>query len=422
MTHFISAPCHQSSRTPGFQFAPEFVKNMYDHKLDSELFNNKNNCLGYKTLYDYISKYTKDKEKSSNKIVTIGGDHSISLATIPAMNEKYNGNLKVLYIDSCADINIINPSKIENLDNSVVSSILGFNFSDKFVMNPSAILKPDQLLYLGTLDVLDDSVSQYGINCITCKKIEQLGIDTIIDTINTIFDKKYPIHISLDLKVLKKSYAPCTVRTDKDDGNMELLDLIKLLDSIKDRVVSFDIVEFNPSINNEKGGIFVTKKVVQQCLTTLFDIKEKSINVFNENSEFIIYRPSNQENITDIGWYIMRGTSLKEREEFLKSIADNTIIKVSMDDSDEDYLVTKTTMNEQNQRSYYVCTKIEDITLFPEEKIAMCFELINSINGKDEKEIIEKEEDIIESDKESDNSNDELLLDNLDDLGLEWLT
>jgi hypothetical protein len=142
-----------------------------------------------------------------------------------------------------------------------------------------------------------------------------------------------------------------------------------------------DIVEFNPLVGSNNDSK-ITRETIRYILTKTFDLKEKSINIFSEDSKFLIFRPIEQTDpITDIGWYILRGLPLKEREELIKFVPDDTIITIDLDNDDgksETYYVTKTDMNEQNLKSYCTSSSIQDTTLFPEEKVSMCFELLNT--------------------------------------------
>lgn len=356
--HFIKAPCHQSTREAGYELAPDEIKERYDYEFKKEDFISDNgHCIGYQKLYDYIREYTKNKP--NDKIITIGGDHSISASTISAMNEKYiklidnkqNSNLKILWIDQFPDI-----CESKDLNDIPVASLVGAIPS---LVTQKILINPDQIIFLGLEDVEDiHTLNQYGFQYYTQKKIKSIGLDKILHIIKN-YIKDSPLHISYDVS-----------------SKFNQSDLENIFSYFKQQVVSMDIVEFNPLIGTKKD-VKLTKNLIRNCLIKLFDIKEKSINIFTEDSEFLIFRPLEQENIeTDYGWFILRGLSVTDRENIIKLIEKDSIITVNIED--EDYLITKTTMNEQINKSYYTSLKIEDITLFPEEKKLMCFELINS--------------------------------------------
>lgn len=384
--HFIKAPCHQSDREQGFQFAPNEIKEKYDYEIDMKLFDESiidddhsqeqtKLCPGYNLLYSYISKHLKDNP--NDKIITIGGDNSISAGTIPAINERYNrhDHLMVLWIDSSPDINNLMTSTTKNLNEMPVASILGL-CGDKFTKSKEKICA-HQIIYFGLNE--DDEqleiVRNKQIMYFTNNKINSVGCNDIIEVIKGIIGKR-PVHISLDMKVFHSDIVKCVIPSNNQ--GIGVTDVEKLLLALKSNIVSMDISEFNPEIDKTENNIKATRELIRYLLIKTFDMKEKSINIFTEDSQFLIFRPLEQEEDpeADIGWYILRGVDFETKEELLKSIKDDNIITIDIED--ETYLVTKTTMNEQNEMSYYTAHTINDCTLFPQEKALMMFELVNT--------------------------------------------
>lgn len=385
--YLIKAPCHQSSRQQGFQVAPDFIKSSFNHDLtiddfDGTIISNQGDehhqiCTGYQKLYEHILNY-----KGKSVVGTIGGDHSVSAATIAAMNEKYiktvgnkcYSDLRVIYIDPYPDLGTYNSSQTKNLPDMVSSSLFG-------LMHPTftkhkLLLQPEQIVYLGLTQSSDiDTLNELDINYLTLDKINQLTVEKSVNYLKECFgfDNK-PVHISIDLKAIHKDYAPSTVRDGVDSG-LTLEQLKTVLNAFKEQTVSFDITEFNPTVGDEKD-VVRTKETVTDILVNCYGLKKKSINIFNDSSEFLVYRPLEQgDPDTDYGWFVLRGMALEDREQLLKALPDDRIISVTMED--DDYLITKTTIDEQNSKTYYGCNTIMETVLFPEEKKVMCFELLN---------------------------------------------
>lgn len=106
-----------------------------------------------------------------------------------------------------------------------------------------------------------------------------------------------------------------------------------------------------------------------------FEIQEKSLNIYDEQSRFLIFRPLYQESEEDYGWFILKNLSKDMKEDLLERVDKDKIIEIDIDD--EEYLVTSTSVEEQNSRIYYFCNSITDIALYPQEKQNMIFDLIN---------------------------------------------
>ena len=361
-THFIKAPCHQSNRDQGYQFAPDEIKQNYDHEIDIKSFtgtqispDNIKICEGYNELYDHIVNYNHG---SNDKIVTIGGDFSICAATVPALNERYNSKLKVICVSPYHHMNTFDDlENLTGLDEVAMSSAIG-NLNPSLVKSISKnLFTCQQLVYLGIdsnkndLEILD----HYEIPYFTQDKIEQIGVDKICEIVKMYTIDDYNVHLCINME------------TPKEYIN-------QIVNSFKEQMVSMDITEFNPCI---KDSVFEKKECIKEILMHAFDIKEKTINIFNEDSEFLIYRPIAQENPeTDIGWYILRGLNLDQKKDIISKLDSERTTAIDIDG--EDYLITTTSMNEQNGKSYFTAQSIQDFTLLPNEKLLMCFELVNS--------------------------------------------
>ena len=73
--------------------------------------------------------------------------------------------------------------------------------------------------------------------------------------------------------------------------------------------------------------------------------------------------------------------TLAERERTLKAVGDKIITFEYVNDKEEDVeiFLTSTTISEQNERSYFVATSVGDQCLFPQDKMFMLFELLNTV-------------------------------------------
>jgi len=164
-------------------------------------------------------------------------------------------------------------------------------------------------------------------------------------------------------------YIACEKNKEKT-ANME-----KILLKFKEKIVAMDICGL--ANKSDTKTIKLTAEIVKTFIRTAFGIKEKRLNVFTENSSFLICRPLEQNGqiFTDVGWYILQGVSMEDKEKIMKQISTDSIISIEIDG--EDYLVAKTTVAEQQEKSFYTATDIKDMCLFPDEKNTMVFELLN---------------------------------------------
>lgn len=381
--HFIQAPV-SSYADSGCDLAPKLIKEKFDYQIQNKSFeygmmdDKIVHGIGYNLLYKYILKYRADFP--NDKIVTIGGDSSIIASTIPAINESYMkvqgqeavSDLKILIID--AEPNLHNQATFNNacLNRMSMGSVMGI--METPIANFKLLMDTNQIIYLG-LRNLDDTeeeiLNDMGIIYFSMDKINVLGIDNVINTIKNYIGSD-PLHLSVSMKGFDPKIAPSV--TTKHEGGIVYEDMIKITKGISQSIVSLDIVEFDANVGSEREKR-LTGELCRQIIVSSLNLKEKSLNIFNENSEFLIYRPLSQEAFTDVGWYILKGIDINTAHELLNNIQSEQIISLDIDGID--YLVTKTTVCEQQEKSCFMAECIKDITLYPNEKQLMIFELIN---------------------------------------------
>lgn len=430
ITTDIKKPYYINVNVPNDKNAGLMVKCEYDYSFDSKLFTNldsKGRPLIYNMIYQYFLKTAKNK-----KIITLSTDSTISIATIAGINENYikkednayMSDLRVLYIDSDPDISVNN----NNEDSyKVVSTLMGLfdNTTTMPIIDHKLILRPNQIIYLGINDQqIDDSdsdmINKLGIKYFSLNKIQKMGLKKIFTYIQQEFNN-HPIHVVFDIKALNKKLGPSTIRTDNNGIDIVLLNQICM--HLKNNVDSIDIVGFDPKIDSKDGNASrVTIEVIRSIIREIFNVTEKKINIFNEDTKFIIYRPVEQictqdvesdlleiddiskecddaddldkinkskeeciKNIfrEDIGWYIMRfnDETIDQKNILMSKLLDDNIITITLEDDDgemKEYYVSTTTMNEQNDKSYITANSIMDMCLFPQEKSHMAFELIKN--------------------------------------------
>jgi arginase len=179
-------------------------------------------------VYNKIKKTIQSELITSDKIICLGGDHSISFPVIEAYTEKYN-NLNVLHLDAHADL-------YDNYENNPFSHASPFaRLMEKGILN--------SLTQVGvrTLNTHQkEQAKKYNVTVIEMK-------DFNLDFINTL---KEPLYISLDLDVLDPAFAPGI--SHHEPGGLTTRTLISLIQSINVPIVGADIVELNPKrdVNN----------------------------------------------------------------------------------------------------------------------------------------------------------------------------
>lgn len=397
------------------------IRNKFDKIIKSDIYT-KNNC------YELLYKEYELLFKNSQHIINISSDRTISAATISGLatncikrenNGGYGSNLKIIYIDSKPDLELFN-TNAEKFTNrmyrsSVVSNLLCLVNDSELETSTtytkhSLPLQPSQFVFLGLQELTDDEQQFMFNNSIEYYELSKIGhkLEKILDSIILDLNSYDNIAIIFDLTALQLQIAPCTIRDINDNSNvnvnannigfnLEQLNLIlNKLSTISDKIRLLDITGHYLNKNTTDILTRITIETIQQIYAKIFNLKESSLNVFNDYSKFLIYKPiynsidNSTDNSTDNsedeieenhGWFILRGMDLKTRNEILETIGDNIILMTipNIDDNqDMDVMITATTIAEQNEISFYATSDPNDCALFPQEKATMMFELLNN--------------------------------------------
>lgn len=387
----------------------DFFTNKFDYIVKSDMYKAHNNTLA---VYDLYRKIMIDKNRQiKTPIITLSPDTAISGSSIAGAAEKfmysetnsatsnprYKTNLKVIYIDSSPDMAIKKYVNYFDFTNSVLSDVMGL--TDSTYNMHRVDLAPENIYLIGinekTLDDdQDEIIRKHNVKMITLQSMKKKGVAKVMNHI--VNECKYDdVHIVIDLSCMQFKYAPSVYRNQNDQSNQtddsangfDFDQMKMMVETFKqlERLNGVDITGYNfgPKKDKEKHHTsnMLTIKTIEMITSSLITLKQKSINIFNDESRFLIWRRIDDKDL--IGWLILRGMSLKDREEMITSIGDDRIITITIPDDDGetyDAFVSVTTMKEQQDKSYYTAESIYDCCLYPGEKLNMMFELLNTPN------------------------------------------
>jgi len=199
------------------------------------------------SAYALIKSTIENEISSDDKIISFGGDHSISFPVIEAHAKKYDG-LNVLHFDAHADL------------------------YDNFEDNPFSHASPfARLLEKGLIG----SLTQVGIRTLNThqsnqvrkfnvKVIEMKDYDTAF--LQTL---KGPLYISLDLDVLDPAFAPGV--SHHEPGGLSTREVISVIQQINVPIVGADIVELNPTRDINNMTAMVAYKLFKELTSKMLE-------------------------------------------------------------------------------------------------------------------------------------------------------
>lgn len=205
------------------------------------VFENTDPALAFITIKSHIGGLLSD----GSRVISLGGDHSVSYPIIDAHTEKISG-LHILHLDAHGDL------------------------YDDFDSNPFSHASPfARLMEKGKIA----SLTQVGTRTYNTHQREQMkrfGVKAIemknfsFDFINTL---SAPLYISLDLDVLDPAFAPGI--SHHEPGGMSTRELIHIIQNIQVAVAGADIVEYNPMRDVNNVTAMVAYKLLKELIAKM---------------------------------------------------------------------------------------------------------------------------------------------------------
>jgi arginase len=219
------------------------IKDGVNYKDVSDLFfENTNPIKAFDTIKNHIQKLLED----GSKIISLGGDHSVSYPIIDAFADKHD-KLNILHLDAHGDL-------YENFDDNPYSHASPFA----------------RLMETGKIN----SLTQVGVRTQTTHlkaQAKKFGV-TVIDMINFNFDfiknLQAPLYVSLDIDVLDPAFAPGI--SHHEPGGLSTRELIKIIQLLNGpSIVGADIVEYNPSRDINNVTAMVAYKLLKELIAKM---------------------------------------------------------------------------------------------------------------------------------------------------------
>lgn len=191
-----------------------------------------------------------DKIKEEYFPIMVGGDHSAAIASALA-SAKVNVDVGIIWIDAHTDYNTFETTVTGNIHGLPLAAINGYKNSELRYYHDGKIIQPSRTVIVGARSIDEaekDNVKYSGVTVFTTEDIKEKGIDAIMDEAFKIAGYKTKgIHISYDLDVIDPDVAP-GVSIPEFDGisEEEAMKINEYIIKHMDKVLSYDLVEFNP--------------------------------------------------------------------------------------------------------------------------------------------------------------------------------
>jgi arginase len=185
--------------------------------------------------------------KKKLRVITLGGDHSVTLPVIRAYARAYRA-LNILHLDA-------HPDLYDELDGNRYSHACPFarimeeKLANRLVQVGIRTLTPHQ----------HEQAQRFGVEIIEMKHIDaakKLSFDG-------------PVYISLDMDCLDPAFAPGV--SHREPGGMSTRAVLEIIQSLKGNVVGADIVEYNPERDIQGMTAMVAGKLLKEIISKFLE-------------------------------------------------------------------------------------------------------------------------------------------------------
>lgn len=209
------------------------------------------------------------------RIVALGGDHSIALPALRALNKVYGGAVAVLHFD--AHLDTWHPGKYPSAWFDSPGSQSDLTHGSMFwIASQEGLILNDTSVHAGLRTRLSgddfadyDDDTRQGFLRIETDDIDTLGTQGIIDLILTTMGTETPVYLSVDIDVLDPGIAPGT--GTPEPGGWTMRELIRILRGVEGlNIVGADVVEVSPGFDDRgEGTALAGAQVAYEMITSI---------------------------------------------------------------------------------------------------------------------------------------------------------
>ena len=210
----------------------------------------------YRDLGDVTAESFEELVNQVDNIVTayyngelflfLGGDHSISYATIKAIKEASEESFGLIYFDAHPDL---------------YSEYDGDKYSHACTVRrlvEEGLVRGSEVIQIGVRAPTKEQIEfakNHGIRVVSASEIYRSS------RVRIPFEKAY---LSFDMDVLDPAFAPGV--GNPEPGGLTTRELVEIIKSLNVSVIAFDIVELNPKYDYKGITAFAAAKIIREVL------------------------------------------------------------------------------------------------------------------------------------------------------------
>ena len=204
---------------------------------------------------------------------TIGGDHSIAMASALASIKKHE-NLGIIWIDAHGDYNTFDTTITGNIHGIPLAAITGYERKELTNFHTGKFYNYKNTVIVGGRDIdkLEKiNLENAGVKVFSTEEIHEYGMKNILrQAIKIASEGTYGIHISYDIDIIDPKIAPGVSVPAKDGINIEeAMEAVEEIIKNKKLIKSMDLVEYNPEFDKDNKTKIIARKILEDIINNL---------------------------------------------------------------------------------------------------------------------------------------------------------
>lgn len=217
-----------------------------------------------------VYKAIVEKMKKDYFPILIGGDHSVAAASALA-SAKIHENIGIIWFDAHTDYNTFDTTVSGNMHGLTLAAITGYKNHELRYFHDGNIIQTSKAVIVGARSIdpwEKDNLKYSGVTVFTDQDIKEKGLEVVVEEAFRIATERTKgVHVSFDLDLLDPDVAP-GVSVPEFNGLSEedALEINKIILKHMDKIVSYDLVEFNPLRDKDRKTEQIALNLLAQII------------------------------------------------------------------------------------------------------------------------------------------------------------
>lgn len=281
----INAKTDLGVMVDGANLGPEILSNYYknDKRIDKIINLEKKNITkshdpkdlakNLDAINEFNTRLYNEVKEDNNFPITLGGDHSLAIGSALASIKKEE-KLGIIWIDSHGDYNTFETTRTGNIHGLPLAALNHQTGNRLSLFHDGNYYLPENTVIVGGRDIDPwemPVIEKAGVMVFSTKDIKEQGISTIIKkAIDIASNNTKGIHISFDIDIIDpdiaKGVSVPAINGITDEEAYQITDEVL---KYKDKIKSWDLVEFNPLKDTDKKTEKIATNILEKVINNI---------------------------------------------------------------------------------------------------------------------------------------------------------